>query len=385
MSTQIQFRLPDPVEICHWPWPRMLNPHYAEVKAECVAWIHSFNAMSPKAQKAFDKCDFSLLASLIYPSLDRQHLRTGCDLMMLFFVFDEFTDKEDGKGVRKYVDIVVDAIEHPDRPRPAGEHVLGEITRQFWERAIQTASAASQRHFVRTFKEYAEAVIEEASDRVSDRVRSIDDYLALRRLTAGPYPGFFPCEVRVDLPDDVFYHPSVANLTRLVAESVVVTNDTYSYNIEQAAGHQGHNIVTVVMREKHLSLPQAFEWVGNYHAGILTEFLESRQKLPSFGAELDAQVADYVEGLAHGVRGLDNWCFESGRYFGSKGLEVQKHRTVGLLPKVVQHEIATPMMALPVSDLDKMEEGEPELEKNQSAGWRYFDCFSCLSGRWMYL
>ncbi|KAI0067235.1 terpenoid synthase [Artomyces pyxidatus] len=341
MSAPSQICLPNP--LARWPIPRRLNPHYAEVKAESIAWIHSFQAFGPKSQKAFDRCDFSLLASLVYPTLDKGS--TGCDLMMLFFVFDEFTDQVDGDGVQAYVEIVLDALRNPHEPRPKGEHVLGEISRQFFELAIKTASPSSQRHFIESFAEYVNAVIEEADDRVHDRVRNIEDYLSLRRQTAGPYPSYFPCELNVDLPDEVISHPTIANLMRWVAESIALTNDVYSYNIEQAAGHHAHNIVTVVMRDLGISIEGALEWVGKYHAELLERFVEACEDLSSFGSEeLDAQVAEYVQAIAHGVRGLDSWCFESGRYFGDKGLEVQKHRVVNLLPKVGK-DVTTPMMA----------------------------------------
>ncbi len=40
----------------------------------------------------------------------------------------------------------------------------------------------------------------------------------------------------------------------------------YSYNIEQASGHGGHNIITVVMNEKGVDLNGALAWLGEYHA-----------------------------------------------------------------------------------------------------------------------
>ena len=56
-SPVVQFRLPDTVH--NWPWPRRLNPHYLECKAESQSWCEAFNAFSPKAQTAFNRCDFS--------------------------------------------------------------------------------------------------------------------------------------------------------------------------------------------------------------------------------------------------------------------------------------------------------------------------------------
>ena len=57
-------------------------------------------------------------------------LRTGIDLMNVFFIIEEYTDVEPTPGVREIVRIVIDAINNPEKPRPKGETVLGEITRQ---------------------------------------------------------------------------------------------------------------------------------------------------------------------------------------------------------------------------------------------------------------
>lgn len=56
MSAPTQFRLPDP--LAHWPWPRALNPHYAEVKPESDGWLRSFEALDAKSQRSFDRCNF---------------------------------------------------------------------------------------------------------------------------------------------------------------------------------------------------------------------------------------------------------------------------------------------------------------------------------------
>lgn len=80
-----------PHTLASWPWPRLINPHYEDCKRESSAWAESFHAFGPKAQVAFNNCDFSmsddsktatkisteirfysdLLGSLAYASLDR--------------------------------------------------------------------------------------------------------------------------------------------------------------------------------------------------------------------------------------------------------------------------------------------------------------------------
>jgi hypothetical protein len=163
MSVQSNvFYIPDTLR--NWPWPRSINPNYEVCKAESSAWCESFNAFSPKAQKAFNACDFSqcFLPSLseIVADIDTQicllrwpfpvltrvgtfspchstllrsltdGCRIGCDLMNLFFVIDEYSDVASGDGAREQANIVMDALRNPYKPRPAGEWVGGEVARQ---------------------------------------------------------------------------------------------------------------------------------------------------------------------------------------------------------------------------------------------------------------
>ena len=79
------------------------------------------------------------------------------------------------------------------------------------------------------------------------------------------------------------------------------------------------------------------EWVARYHEEVEAKFLDGLKRVPSWGKEVDDQVAEYIEHLANWPRCNDCWNFESGRYFGSKGLQIQKTRLVPLLLKRPQN------------------------------------------------
>ena len=141
-----RYRIPNC--LVSWPWPRHLNKHYPEVKAASAAWARSFGAFSPKAQYAYDRCDFStflaphgynvcdlrdildLLASFAYPNHDAARLRTGCDMMNHFFYYDEFSDIASPEEVQVMAHVIMDALYNPQKPRPVDEWVGGEVTRQ---------------------------------------------------------------------------------------------------------------------------------------------------------------------------------------------------------------------------------------------------------------
>lgn len=69
-----------PDTMANWPWPRKVNPHYKQAKAESLAWIRSFKAFSARSQYAFEKGDFGQYPGSVprtYPVTD------GLDLALL--------------------------------------------------------------------------------------------------------------------------------------------------------------------------------------------------------------------------------------------------------------------------------------------------------------
>jgi Delta6-protoilludene synthase len=104
----------------------------------------------------------------------------------------------------------------------------------------------------------------------------------------------------------------------------------YSYNVKQAMGAY-HNILPVVMNEKGVDLDGALHWVGTTFEQVLSQFQEHRRALPSWGPAVDSEVHQLVERMCLWIRGHDCWSFESQRYFGTEGMEIQRSRMMPLL------------------------------------------------------
>ncbi|KAI0292481.1 terpenoid synthase [Multifurca ochricompacta] len=324
----------------NWKWPRRLNPHYIDVKEASSAWFRSFEAFSTKTQDAYDRCDFSLLASLGYPFHDKERFRTGCDLMNVLFLFDEYSDVANEDEVQVMAKIVMDALRNPHTPRPKGEWIGGEVTRQFWELAIKTASPPSQKRFIETFGAYAQSVVRQAVDRTNKHIPTIQEYFQVRRDNVGTKPVFAVLELEMNLPDEVVHHPAIEELSILATDMVILGNDIASYNIEQARGDDNYNIITIVMHQNRIDIRGSVDLVYEYHKELEGKFMDIYEnKIPKFGEPVDEQLAQYVDGLGNWVRVNDQWSFESERYFGKKGSETQRTRWVRLLPKRCPDEI----------------------------------------------
>ena len=95
---------------------------------------------------------------------------------------------------------------------------------RFSLQAIQVASASSWNRFIANYAEYLDSVIDESADRAAGHIRSISEYLELRRLTIGGYPSFLCLELGLEIPDVVMEHPKIKSLLGLVAETIILTN-----------------------------------------------------------------------------------------------------------------------------------------------------------------
>ncbi|KAG6374634.1 isoprenoid synthase domain-containing protein [Boletus reticuloceps] len=251
-----------PNVFARWPWPRRINPNYAVVKEEADAWMTSFKAFSPKAQDVYNRCDSSKSFSL--QVRHSEHVRSACDLMHLFFMFDEYSDRSTPSEVCKQKEVIMDALRNPHTPRPEGEWIGGEMARQFWQRAIQNATVVAQKRVVLYMDEYFEAVVQESIDKENNRILDVESYIIARRRTSGVKPSITVVELGLDIPDEVMSHPALQEMIQAAVDMIAFSNDIYSYNLERLRGDDFHNIITCVMKEYQTDVNGAMLWTEGF-------------------------------------------------------------------------------------------------------------------------
>lgn len=105
--------------------------------------------------------------------------------------------------------------------------------------------------------------------------------------------------------------------------------------MEQAKGHSGNNVVTVLMKAKAVDLQTASDMVGEHFIKLMTRFIHGKSLLPSWGEAVDSAVNRYIKAMEHWVVGNLVWSFESQRYFGPRHAEVKQTLLVMLQPNDV--------------------------------------------------
>jgi alpha-muurolene/germacrene-A/gamma-muurolene synthase len=107
--------------------------------------------------------------------------------------------------------------------------------------------------------------------------------------------------------------------------------DIFSYDKEQARGDT-HNMLVVVMNQRDLTINEAIDYVAELSEKLMNQFVETREKVPSWGEEIDKEMSIYLDGLQHWMIGILNWSFSTERYFGKAVADVKESRIVKLAP-----------------------------------------------------
>jgi hypothetical protein len=250
----------------------------------------------------------------------------------LLFVVDEVSDDQNGADARQTGQVYLNAMKYPGWTDGSP---LAKMTGEFRERLTHTTGPRSFRRFLKHSEDYIECVSREAEYRERGEVLDMESFKHLRRENSAIRLcfGLFEYSLGIDLPDEVFQHPIFERLYWAAADMVCWANDVYSYNMEQAKGHTGNNIVTVLMKARDCDLQSASDIIGAHYAELMERYLADRERLPSFGPQIDADVRLYIRAMENWPIGNLEWSFETNRYFGPLHDEIRRTRLVVLTPR----------------------------------------------------
>ncbi|KAH9895892.1 terpenoid synthase [Cubamyces lactineus] len=329
------FVLPDLHAIT--PFIGSFNPHYAKVAPESSAWTDSFRALSDRKRAFFLQGGNELLCAYAFPYADEERYRAACDFLNLLFIFDATSDDQTSEAVSGIGSVFCNAMSDPEYDDGT---TLCKMIKEFRQRLLRHCGPLIYQRFIVCCKAYVEAVAVEAELRARGEVLDLEAYQTLRRENSG-VPSAFALAgyaLGINLPNEIFEHPMFVVMRHAATDMVCWSNDLYSYNMEQAMGHTGNNILTVLMTHKDLSLQAAADHVGEHWKTLLSTYLDAKKRLPSWGAKIDREVAQYAMAFESWVIGNMNWSFETPRYFGPARFDVRRTGIVHLRLRQIEEE-----------------------------------------------
>ncbi|KAF8867870.1 isoprenoid synthase domain-containing protein [Infundibulicybe gibba] len=318
MNTPTSFLLPDLIGMC--PLKDATNPHYEKAAAESRAWVDSYNIFTDRRRAYFIQGMNELLVSHAYPYAGYEQFRTCCDFVNVLFVVDEVSDDQGGKDAHSTGQVFIKAMEDPTWD---DHSALTKITKEFWERFVRLAGSNVARRFLNHAKDYTECVAKEAELRENGEVLDLEDFIALRRENSAVRLCFSLIEYALgtNLPQEVYEDPIFQEIYFAGVDLVCWSNDIYSYDMEQAKGLSGNNVMTVLM--KTMTVQEAADYVGVYCKKIIDIYLSAKDRL---------HLSRYIEAIGSWLIGNLEWSFETQRYFGAAHLDIKRTRLVTLRP-----------------------------------------------------
>lgn len=302
------------------PFPSAINQYAEAAGQHTLDWVRSFNLVTDESvYQSLRAATIYFLAARTHPSASLEVLEIVSDSLFWFGAFDDQFEKA---GISKQSELlepvharlveILKGAELTDVDMPVARSL-----RDIWQRLHQLPHATSELmlRFTKSMEDYLQAVRWEALNHSQEITLDVATYTKIRKVTIGFYP--YICIIIIDngiaLPPEVIEHPIVKRLDLMATLLIGWSNDILSFEKDKRDGNT-HNIVMVIQHEYQLPLQEAFDRAVELHDADMQIFIELSAQLPSFGAEIDANLQRYLSGLRSWIRGHLDWTLESPRY-----------------------------------------------------------------------
>ncbi|KAF5717645.1 hypothetical protein FGLOB1_2024 [Fusarium globosum] len=306
----------------------LMNPNYETVKPISERWLSEKCSFSPRMKKRVEFCDFAIFISIAAPDAPFDKLKTMCDWGNWVFPFDDMFDEGSLKSDPKRSQVVIDSL-------------MADMLDQTYTRTKSAVGSTigARRRFALAMKQYTDGVVHHVKQFSTNSIPSIQEMLDTRRLSSGVTPLYHLIEYAHDikLPDEVFENPVIQKLELLGADFVLLSNDILSYRKEENDDCPFSMVAACRMTGQ--SPQEAFDTVGNLLEERYQDWRSAIEQLPSWGPEIDMNVARYIQGIQNVVQANITWSFRSGRYFGKQAPEIRRTRMIDVMvnPPFLQH------------------------------------------------
>ncbi|MCJ1426676.1 hypothetical protein MMC29_004579 [Sticta canariensis] len=289
-----------------------LNPHYESIRAESEAWISETCHLSPEASKRIAKADWSYFAAVMAKEAGSDEYRTACDwgnwVLPFDDMFDESSLKEDPEKAYLEVQNLLAAMQTTDPENELPQcSPLVEAHNSVWFRIAKKASRGARERFVHAMVDFCNGVVDEIKFRSQNIKLDPETFKKTRRKTIGVAPVLAMIEYfyNLDLPDEVFEHKSMIEITRVAVDFVIIHNDLVSYSKEER--EDGDYNLVMLYRLGGMEPQEAFDQMGELLKALFRDWYLALAELPQWGEAIDSQVQKYIEGVQDMLLANVNW------------------------------------------------------------------------------
>ncbi|MCC5637521.1 terpene synthase [Nostoc sp. CHAB 5844] len=298
------------------PFPSQINKYADVLEESALKWVLRFNLLTDDlTYQRFLKAKFYMLVALAYPYCQLEQLKVANDWMSWIFIWDDQCDMSTLKPEvlkvfhKRFVQILNGAaVTSQDIPL---SHALSDIR----QRMLRLGSKNLLNHFIHTFKDYFHGCEQEANMSTQKIIPDVETYMSTRRSTIGVETSLALTEFcdKLNISDFLRNNEILQKIKLMTTNIICWSNDIFSFPKEFAIGHV-HNLVLVLHHQQKIPLMSAVNLAVEMHDKEVTNLMELEASIPSYGEELDSEIAKYLLGLHAWISGHLEWYSYSGRY-----------------------------------------------------------------------
>jgi epi-isozizaene synthase len=310
-------------------FPRQLHPYWPQLQEKTRTWLLERRLMpADKVEEYADGLCYTDLMAGYYLGAPDEVLQAIADYSAWFFVWDDRHDRDivhhRPAAWRRLRYRLHAALDSP------GDHLHHEdpLVAAFADSMVRLYAFLPRTwntRFARHFHSVIEAYDREFHNRTEGVVPTVEEYLALRRLTFAHWiwTDLLEPSAGRELPDRVRKHPAYRRAALLSQEFAAWYNDLCSLP-KEIAGDEVHNLGISLIKHEGLTLEEAVREVRRRVERCVVEFLDAEKSAVRFADSLDDGTVRGKE-LSAAVRAcvgnMRNWFstvywfhHESGRY-----------------------------------------------------------------------
>ncbi|KAF8801858.1 terpenoid synthase [Phlegmacium glaucopus] len=338
VPTQFSFLLPQ----ISCPFPVSYHPNGDIIAAASDKWFEAESYYFTEARRRrLHQLKVGRLVTCCYHRvINDNRLRIVCDFMNVLFHMDDLCDFLSTSEAVTFSEVIMNALASPHEYRtilpsgrnlPAVEPEASKLIRNFWQRCIVDMAPGIQARFCENVSATVKSIETERKFRGKDSLPDFAAYIAFRRDNSSCRNALDLLEysMEIELPNFVRNDPSFTVLSNCAIDFIALCNDVFSYNVEQSRGDICHS-VPIIMKIYKLDLQGAVDHIADMCRESIESFQAAKALLPSWGTEIDKDVALYIGGIEDWMSGNIEWSLLSERYFPPGSM---KEGVVTLLPR----------------------------------------------------
>lgn len=307
------------------PFPIRISPEVERATADHLSWPRAFGLLQsePEALRHV-RSQYADLAARCFPFAQGADLDLGVDQMSWFFIFDDQFDGtygQDEEHVERLTEPLLRMLDAaPDR-HGGGAQPLFAAFADLWARSAEGMSPAWRARAAESWRTYIAGHLTEARHRKHYKHPPFAAHFAVRKLTCGVYPIIDLAERlgRFEIPERAYRSEPVTQLRTIAAEVVVLENEIFSVEKEEAAGDQ--NMLLGLEEEIGCSREAAIDLFYSMIRQRAIRCVALEREIHGLGdtlgldrGEIEAVRRYYTDAVQTVLRGTHDWQKLSGRY-----------------------------------------------------------------------